>query len=112
MAMRAERCRTVAEMLDTRRAALIERHRPVVILHCEAVWTGQAATASRNQLQRVIGAGLYFLGLDLATTSRALLSEALGLDQQAAALRRQAAAWTPPETVLSDGIRDAVTGPA
>ena len=69
-AMRAERCRAAADALDRRRAALTERHRPVVALHTEAVWKGRAATSSRMRLHRVIGAALYSLGLDLATTSR------------------------------------------
>ena len=77
-------------MLDLRRVALVERHRPVVALHREEVWRGRAATASRARLHRVIGATLYSLGLDLATASRTLRSEASGLEQDAAALRRQA----------------------
>ena len=91
-AMRAERCRAAADALDRRRAALTERHRPVVALHTEAVWKGRAATSSRMRLHRVIGAALYSLGLDLATTSRALWGAAEGLDREAAALRSQARA--------------------
>ena len=51
---------------------------------------GRAATASRTKLQRVIGAALYSLGFDLATASRALRSEASGLEQEADALRSRA----------------------
>ncbi len=88
--MQAERCRSVANTLDLRRGALAERHRPVVALHREEVWRGRAATASRARLHRVIGAALYSLGLDLATASRALRSEAARLEQDAAALRSRA----------------------
>ena len=95
--MRAERCRSVADTLDVRRAALAERHRPVVALHREEVWRGGAAAASRIRLQRVIGAALYSLGLDLATASRALRSEASGLEQEAIALRAQARARAEAE---------------
>ena len=88
--MQAERCRSAANTLDLRRAALVERHRPVVALHREEIWRGRAATASRARLQRFIGMALYALGLDLATTSRALRSEAFRLEQDAAALRSRA----------------------
>ena len=88
--MQAERCRSVANTLDLRRGALAERHRPVVALHREEVWRGRAATTSRTRLHRVIGAALYSLGLDLATASRALRSEASRLEQDAAALRNRA----------------------
>ena len=89
-AIRAERCRTVADALDARRAALVERHHPVAALHRDEVWRGRAATISRQRLRRVISTGLYYLGVDLATTSRALRGEAGHLDQQAASLRRRA----------------------
>ena len=88
--LRAERCRSVADVLDRRRAALTERHRPVVALHHVEVWRGCAATASRTKLHQVIGAALYSLGLDLATVSGALRSEASRLEQEADALRRRA----------------------
>lgn len=88
--LRAERCRSVADVLDRRRVALTDRHEPVVALHHAEVWRGRAATASRTRLRHVIGAALYCLGFDLATTSRALRSEASRLEQEAAALRRQA----------------------
>lgn len=88
--LRAERCRTVAEVLDRRRAALTDRHAPVVVLHRVEVWRGRAATASRARLRHVIGAALYSLGFDLATTSRALRGEASRLELEAAALRRRA----------------------
>ena len=88
--MRAERCRSVASQLDSRRAAMTERHQPVVALHNEDVWKGRAASASRQKLRRVIGMGLYYLGIDLAATSRALQGQAAELDREAAALRRQA----------------------
>ena len=88
--MRAGRCRSVADMLDLRRAALTERHQPVVTLHTEDVWRGRAATASRTRLRRVIGAALNSFGLDLATTARALRDEGSRLEQEAAALRRKA----------------------
>ena len=88
--MRAERCRSVAAELDSRRAALTERHQPVLALHNEEVWKGRAASASRQKLRRVIGMGLYCLGVDLAATSRALQGRAADLDREAAALRRQA----------------------
>ena len=90
--LRAERCRSVADVLDRRRAALTDRHEPVVALHHAEVWRGRAATASRTRLRRVIGAALYSLGFDLATTSRTLRSEASKLEQEAAALRRRARA--------------------
>ena len=88
--LRAERCRSVADVLDRRRIALTDRHEPVVALHHAEVWRGRAATASRTRLRHVIGAALYCLGFDLATTSRALRSEASRLEQEATALRRQA----------------------
>ena len=75
---------------------MTERHRPVMVLHREEVWMGRAASASRAKLQRVIGAALYSLGLDLATTSRALRGEASRLEQEAAALRRQSRAGPEP----------------
>ena len=87
---RAEQCQIVARTLEIRRAALAERHRPVLELHHDKVWRGRAATASRQHLQRVTGMSLYYLGLDLAATSRALLNEAESLSHEAAALRRQA----------------------
>ena len=87
--MQAERCRSVADTIDLRRAAVTERHRPVMTLHREEIWRGRAASASRARLQRVIGAALYSLALDLATTSRALRGEASRLEREAAALRRQ-----------------------
>ena len=96
-AMTAQRCRQVAHELDTRRAALTERHQPVVALHNEDVWKGRAALASRQKLRRVIGAGLYYLGIDLATTSRALHGQAVDLDLEAAALRRQGRALAESE---------------
>ena len=96
--MQAERCRSVADTLDLRRAAVIERHRPVVALHRDEVWMGQAASASRAKLQRVIGAALYSLGLDLATTSRALRLEAGSLEQEAAMLRTRGQAAAMAET--------------
>lgn len=88
--VRADRCRSVAEALDRRRAAVTERHEPVVALHREEVWRGRAATASRTRMRRVIGAALYSVGLDLAATSGALRGEASRLEQEAAELRRQA----------------------
>ncbi len=48
---------------------------------------GRAASASRTRLRLVIGAALYSLGLDLATTCRALRSEAHRLEREAAVLR-------------------------
>ncbi len=90
--LRAERCHSVATVLDRRRGALTERHRPVSALHHAEVWRGRAATASRTRLHRVIGAALYSLGFDLATASRALRSEASRLEQEAAALQRRARA--------------------
>lgn len=89
-ALRADRCRAVADVLDRRRAVLTDRHEPVVALHHAEVWRGRAATASRTRLRHVIGAALYSLGSDLATTSRALRGEASRLEQEAAALRRRA----------------------
>lgn len=94
--MQAERCRSVADTIDLRRAAVTERHRPVMALHREEIWMGRAASASRAKLQRVIGAALYSLGLDLATTSRALRGEASRLEQEAAVLRRQSRALPEP----------------
>jgi len=88
---RAERCRITAHTLDVRRAALVERHQPVVLFHTEAVWKGRAASLSRQHLRRVTGLSLHLLGVDLAATSRALLSEADALSQESAVLRRQAA---------------------
>lgn len=90
--LRAERCRSVADVLDRRRGALTDRHEPVVALHHAEVWRGRAATASRARLRQVIGAALYSLGFDLATTSQALRSEASRLEQEAAELRRRARA--------------------
>ena len=59
---------------------------------------GRAASASRAKLHRVIGAALYSLGLDLATTSGALRSQASRLDQEAAALRSRGRAMASEET--------------
>lgn len=95
--MQAERCRSVADTIDRRRAAMIERHQPVVALHREDVWMGRAASASRANLLRVIGAALYSLGLDLATASGALRSEAGRLEQEAAALRSRGRAAAEAE---------------
>ncbi len=58
---------------------------------------GRAASASRAKLQRVIGAALYSLGLDLANASRALRSEASRLEQEAAALRSRGRALAEAE---------------
>ena len=58
---------------------------------------GRAASASRAKLQRVIGAALYSLGLDLATASRALRSEAGRLEQEAVALRSRGRAAAEAE---------------
>ena len=77
---------------------MAERHRPVVALHTDSVWKGRAASARRQKLRRVIGAGLYYLGHDLATTSRALHGQAAELDLEAAALRRQARALAEAES--------------
>ena len=96
-ALRAERCRAVAEVLDRRRVVLAERHRPVAALHHEEVWRGRAATASRHKVRRVIGAALYSLSLDLATASRALRAEASRLEQEAARLRARARALADAE---------------
>ena len=103
--LRAERCRSVAGLLDRRRAALTDRHEPVVALHHAEVWRGRAATASRTRLRHVIGAALYSLGFDLATTSRALRSEASRLEHEAAALRRRACALAEAEAraAMRDG---------
>ena len=95
--MQAERCRSVADIIDLRRAAVIERHRSVAALHREEVWMGRAASASRARLQHVIGAGLHSLGLDLATASRALRSEAARLEQEAAVLRTRGRAAAEAE---------------
>ena len=95
--VRADRCRSVADLIDHRRAAVTERHQPVVALHQEEVWRGRAATVSRTRLRRVIGAALYSVGLDLAATSQALRGEASRLEQEAAALRRQASALAAAE---------------
>ena len=76
---------------------MTERHRPVVALHHDEVWRGRAATASRTRLRHVIGSALYSLGVDLATASRALRSEASRLEQEAAALRRRAHALAEAE---------------
>ena len=106
-ALRAERCSSVAEVLDRRRVVLAERHRPVVSLHHEEVWRGRAATASRHKLRRVIGAALYSLALDLATTSRALRDEASRLEQEAAGMRARARALADAEaraTMRAGGI--------
>jgi len=88
--LRADRCREVADMLDHRGQALIQRHEPVIDLHRVEVWRGRAASASRSQLRHVIGTALYSLKGDLAIISQALRSEAAQLEQQASALRRQA----------------------
>lgn len=106
-ALRAERCSSVAEVLDRRRVVLAERHRPVASLHHEEVWRGRAATASRHKLRRVIGAALYSLALDLATTSRALRDEASRLEQEAAGMRARARALADAEaraTMRAGGI--------
>ena len=95
--VRADRCRSVADVLDRRRAAVTERHEPVVALHREEVWRGRAATASRARIRRVIGAALYSVGLDLAATSGALRNEASRLEQEAAALQRQASTLAAAE---------------
>ena len=95
--MQAERCRSVAETIDLRRAAVIDRHQPVLALHLEEIWMGRAARASRAKLQHVIGAALYSLGRDLAITSRALRGEAGSLEQEAAALRRRGRALDEAE---------------
>ena len=99
--MRADRCRTVADELDARQAAVTERHRPVAALHREDTWRGRAAAASRQRLHRVIGASLYYLGQDLARTSGALRGEAVGLDDEAAAFRRQGQAAAEAEARLA-----------
>lgn len=103
--LRAERCRSVADVLDRRRAALIERHQPVAALHREEVWQGRAATASRSRLRHVIGAALYSLGVDLATACQALRDEGSRLEQEAVALRRRASALAEAEAraALGDG---------
>ena len=80
----------MADILDARRAALVERHHPVAALHREEVWRGRAASASRMKLRRVIGAGLYSLGTDLASTVRALRGQAEAFDWEASDLRRRA----------------------
>ena len=87
----------MADVLDRRAAVLTERHRTVRALHREEVWRGRAATASRTRLESVIGAALYSLGVDLATASRALRSEASELKHEAAALRRRASALAEAE---------------
>ena len=89
---RAERCRAVAEVLEVRRAALIERHRPVMELHRETVWKGRAATASRERLMRATGVSLQMLVGDIAATRRALHGEAANLTREAVAMRRRALA--------------------
>ena len=76
---------------------MTERHQPVVALHNEDVWKGRAASASRQKLRRVIGVGLYYLGIDLASTSHALQGQAADLDREAAALRRHAQAIAEAE---------------
>lgn len=103
-ALRADRCRSVADVLDRRRAALTNRHEPVVALHHAEVWRGRAATASRTRLRHVIGAALYSLGFDLATTSGALRSEASRLEQEAAALRRRARVLAEAEVRARAGL--------
>ena len=89
---RAERCRVVAEVLEVRRAALVERHRPVMELHTETVWKGRAATANREHLMEVTNVSLQMLASDLAATRQALLGEAANLTSEAAAVRRRALA--------------------
>ena len=106
---RAERCRAVAGILDARRAALVERHRPVAALHREEVWRGRAASASRMKLRRVIGAGLYSLGTDLASTVRALRGQAETLDWEAFALRRRAHAQALAEAAAAAAEAEAAT---
>ncbi len=112
MSIRAGKCRQVAEILEARRAALVERHRPVSELHSEDVWRGRAALASRMRLRRVIGVGLYYLGVDLASTCRALRGEAESLEREASDLRTQAHAAAQAEAaaaVASAARRDAST---
>lgn len=109
--LQAERCRSVAAVLDLRRAALTERHGPVVALHHEEVWRGRAATASRVRLRYLIDSALYSLGLDLATAVQALGREAFRLEQEAAALRRSASALAEAEARAAARIR-ALEAPA
>lgn len=109
--MRAERCRTVAESLDRRRIALIERHRPVMELHRETVWDGRAATVSRERLQRVTDVSLRALAVDLAATSRALLGEAAELTREAAAMRHRAHAAETAAARMRRRVRVSAGGP-
>ncbi len=81
-------------------------------LHHEEVWRGRAATASRTRLRHVIGAALYSLGLDLATTSRGLRSEAFELEQEAAALRRRASVLAEAEARAAMRSRPVPVSPA
>ncbi len=89
-AKRAAHCRDVAQRLDVRRGALVDRHREAAALHTDAVWRGRAAEVSRTRLHNVIGRGLHSVGADLVSTIAALYNASTGLDNRAASLWAQA----------------------
>ena len=89
-AVRAERCQEVADLLDTRRRLMTERHQPAVRLHTERVWTGQAAAASRETLRNQVVTRLYDCALDVAAVSSRLRARGTSLAREAYELSRRA----------------------
>ena len=105
---RAERCRAVAQTVETRRSVLVERHLPVMALHNETVWKGHAASVNRERLRRFTDTPLYMIGRDLEMTVHALLEEAKSLTQRAAVIRQRARAADAAAASLRDvGAADA-----
>ena len=83
---RAELCREIADGIDRRRSAMVERIGPARAAHTPDVWSSAAADRSRARLDRHVSAGLSYLARDLGLTSTRLRDEATSLESRARGL--------------------------
>jgi hypothetical protein len=79
LATAALRCRTLADDIELRRLLLAGRINEVRSRHTPEVWNSSAADASREVVTRHLAPALVHLGVDLATTVRLLRGQGLDL---------------------------------
>lgn len=90
LSSRSEQCVIVAQNLNALSLVIMDRYKPVAMLHTEKVWRGQAASVSRERLHTLINVSLQHIRNDIRHIVQDLIAKSKLLNRQAAELRYRA----------------------
>lgn len=90
LSSRSEQCVIVAQNLNALSLVIMDRYKPVAMLHTEKVWQGQAASVSRERLHTLINVSLQHVKNDIRRIVQDLIAKSKVMNRQAAELRYRA----------------------